>query len=762
MTNITKEILDIFETRIPDSFDKKKPIRQHQVQLALDVADFLFNKNQKVMFVEAPVGTGKSYGVLVPTLLYAKEINNEVLYGTATINLQNQLFENDTPVLSKIGVLRPGEKILAQGKNNYSCQKAFEKNIDEFNSNEQEQLQRYFTECRYGWLSELENMFPDFDRKKFTYISMGENDDLRDYYCKCKGHTHREEYKRKKYRLTITNHDQLIQSFINQKRRKSSVVKIDSSVIVIDEAHFFKENYLGRTEKNISYSKLKSAPIESDRGNYFKILNYLKGMKDRYMDVDLKIVSGGTRYNVRDNDYSLLKKLNDIINSNITKLEYEFQITGRFAKSASLDKLESLNEDLNDFLDTQQNKSWLQFDSQFSLHFISLHFNSNFNKFVADLTKQSKVIIMSGTLTTGDVEKNLEINWGMKRDQYIFRSYPSVFDYSNQAIVYVPHEFPHPNNGRHLEAVKDKIKEIVPMSQGGTLILCTSNEYVFRLSEFIKQESSIKRSLFVQGEESVPILSSKFEHDSSSILIGSGSFFTGFSVEGESLDKVILTKLPYPPREDPYIDLLSQGYDNQDKFNYFIIPSMLMKLEQGMGRLIRSRTDYGSIAITDKRALEYPTKSRIEKLGYKVTSRLSDVSEFHLQACNISEEVDEYSQSSLQLPSINSIQKSEMLIDRIDGGMKGYTHKISSNLEEKIDWLKGFYKKHKEDSKYPGKRVGAYNKLKSEREIYEAAVNFLHSKGIDYHLVFEEYPFTDDTQKETFSRISPTTSGPVI
>ena len=127
LTNITKEILDIFETRIPDSFDKKKPIRQHQVQLALDVADFLFNKNQKVMFVEAPVGTGKSFGVLVPTLLYANEINNAVLYGTATINLQNQLFENDTPVLSKIGVLRPGEKILAQGKNNYSCQKAFEK-----------------------------------------------------------------------------------------------------------------------------------------------------------------------------------------------------------------------------------------------------------------------------------------------------------------------------------------------------------------------------------------------------------------------------------------------------------------------------------------------------------------------------------------------------------------------------------------------------------------------------------------------------------
>lgn len=67
-----QEIINIFNKRLPSIF-KSKNVRINQVQMAIDVADFLFNKSQKIMFVEAPVGTGKSLGLLVPTALYLKK-----------------------------------------------------------------------------------------------------------------------------------------------------------------------------------------------------------------------------------------------------------------------------------------------------------------------------------------------------------------------------------------------------------------------------------------------------------------------------------------------------------------------------------------------------------------------------------------------------------------------------------------------------------------------------------------------------------------
>ncbi|EGO5243433.1 ATP-dependent DNA helicase, partial [Enterococcus faecalis] len=113
MKNITAEILNYFENEIPTIFNNKTSIRQHQVQMALDVADFLFNSKKQIMFLEAPVGTGKSLGVLIPSLLYTKENKNSILYATSTINLQHQIYDVDSIMLEKLKLLKTSNKILA-------------------------------------------------------------------------------------------------------------------------------------------------------------------------------------------------------------------------------------------------------------------------------------------------------------------------------------------------------------------------------------------------------------------------------------------------------------------------------------------------------------------------------------------------------------------------------------------------------------------------------------------------------------------------
>ena len=577
-----------------------------------------------------------------------------------------------------------------------------------------------------------------------------------DCYENCPGHSHRSEYKRGKYILTITNQDQLIQSFINSQTGKSPILNISDGIVIIDEAQFLKENFLGRIERKISYRQLRSVHIKNDREKFNKYLKKLKNIKNKYALNE--VASNGVRYAIKSEDLLVIKTLSEIIEKNLTQLTIEYEMNRSFHIENQLEKLELLDEDLKSFLNGYKNKSWIQFDNNLELHYTALNFNGQFVNLINTLSKTNKVIIMSGTLTTGDVDIDLQVNWGVKNGQYLYYNCPSVFNYKEQAVVYVPDNLPHPSESSHLEAIEKDIEELIPIDDGGTLILCTSNEYVSKISAYLKNRK-LDQSIFVQGEESVTIISKKFEEDVSSILVGSGSFFTGFSIQGKSLSKVILTKLPFPPKDDPYIDLISQGYDSNEKYDLFIFPAMLMKLEQGMGRLIRDRQDSGLIVIMDKRVKRNNIAEEINNFGYRIVDELNAVQHFLETPKRSSGESEIYSREKLNIPEIIC---DDLKINIVTNKVPVlYSYKPSTNLSEKIDWLKAFCKAHKDDSPHKGKRP-AYSKIQSEREIYQAAVNFLYSMGLDYRVIGDEYPFSDEEQKESFLRISPNTSGPVI
>lgn len=482
----------------------------------------------------------------------------------------------------------------------------------------------------------------------------------------------------------------------------------------------------------------------------------LKNIKNKYALNE--VASNGVRYAIKSEDLLVIKTLSEIIEKNLTQLTIEYEMNRSFHIENQLEKLELLDEDLKSFLNGYKNKSWIQFDNNLELHYTALNFNGQFVNLINTLSKTNKVIIMSGTLTTGDVDIDLQVNWGVKNGQYLYYNCPSVFNYKEQAVVYVPDNLPHPSESSHLEAIEKDIEELIPIDDGGTLILCTSNEYVSKISAYLKNRK-LDQSIFVQGEESVTIISKKFEEDVSSILVGSGSFFTGFSIQGKSLSKVILTKLPFPPKDDPYIDLISQGYDSNEKYDLFIFPAMLMKLEQGMGRLIRDRQDSGLIVIMDKRVKRNNIAEEINNFGYRIVDELNAVQHFLETPKRSSGESEIYSREKLNIPEIIC---DDLKINIVTNKVPVlYSYKPSTYLSEKIDWLKAFCKAHKDDSPHKGKRP-AYSKIQSEREIYQAAVNFLYSMGLDYRVIGDEYPFSDEEQKESFLRISPNTSGPVI
>ncbi|MED3182871.1 DEAD/DEAH box helicase [Bacillus thuringiensis] len=156
-------ILNIFEEKLTEIYKTNK-VRQSQVQMALDIAEFL-DTNKRMMIIQAPVGTGKSLAALVPTLVDSKYNllhSRYIMYTTATINLQGQLENDEIPLLRKLGFSQ--KTITAKGMTQYYCHsRANKANINSIDtvkaSKFKKILQHFFNSSKTGQRSELSSKF---------------------------------------------------------------------------------------------------------------------------------------------------------------------------------------------------------------------------------------------------------------------------------------------------------------------------------------------------------------------------------------------------------------------------------------------------------------------------------------------------------------------------------------------------------------------------------------------------------------------------
>lgn len=402
MNKEVESILDIFENKIPSLFGPNKDIRQSQIQMSLDIAEFLYDSSKNILFLEAPVGTGKSLGNLVPTILYSKNQKKRITYATSTINLQNQIFEHDSVLLERIGLIKENEKIFALGKSNYICKAVYFENRKQFLGKEKEQLEDYFKKSKHGQVSELKKMYPDFDKKKIKkYLLMSKS--KRECSIKCPGHDHRSNYMNNRNILTVTNHDQQIQTYLNSKKNRRPLLPTNPGIIIFDEAHALKENFLGRLEESISYKKINGLNVKVKRKEYEKLMKEMKNLKNKNV---LSGSASGMRHKTSKGDIDLIKNIKGVLESNLIQESLQNSPYNVNEKSS----LEEIYNQLSNFLNADKYTSWLQFDSNIELHYVSNQFDMNFKKLIADISKSNKIIFMSGTLTSNIPRKEFEVN----------------------------------------------------------------------------------------------------------------------------------------------------------------------------------------------------------------------------------------------------------------------------------------------------------------------------------------------------------------
>lgn len=225
-------------------------------------------------------------------------------------------------------------------------------------------------------------------------------------------------------------------------------------------------------------------------------------------------------------------------------------------------------------------------------------------------------VFTSATLAAGADFQHFTATLGL--DDAATLRLDSPFDYAEQARLHVPRGLPDPNDPAYSDAVADTLVPLIEASGGGAFVLCTSYRAMDRIAERLR--AALPFPLFVQGEAGKSALIEQFAKAGNGVLVATASFWEGVDVKGAALRLVAIDKLPFNQPGDPVFEarlkLIRERGGNP--FIELQLPRAITALRQGVGRLIRDRSDRGMVVLCDPRL-------RSKGYGRKVVASLPPI-----------------------------------------------------------------------------------------------------------------------------------------
>jgi ATP-dependent DNA helicase DinG len=341
-----------------------------------------------------------------------------------------------------------------------------------------------------------------------------------------------------------------------------------------------------------------------------------------------------TRFNIR-RDYRLYQLYQEAVsamNSIVHQLTIFSHMAGHTETrmiTRSMSEINDIVKVLNHLFDEANHVSWVEeHGGHYTLHSVPKTMTEILKEDLSQI--HAPIIVCSATLAPSvDGKKDFDF---VKNQLGIFNAAKckaeSPFDYKKNALIYIATDLPEPAEKElFLDAAAQRIEELLKISKGRALVLFTSHyslNYVYA-----KIEDRVSCPIYHQCQAGDVV--EKFRSNVHSVLCGTGKFWEGISIEGESLSLAIVVKLPFPA-EDPLVQAKDEDAKKrgEDPFRTVRLPLMLLKLKQGAGRLIRTTEDKGVIAILDCRAKTRRYSSEVMETlpPANVTTKLDDVKHF--------------------------------------------------------------------------------------------------------------------------------------
>jgi len=610
--------------------------REGQSAMAEAVLEAL--QNGKPLAVQAGTGLGKTFAYLVPALLFAIGEGKKVVISTATLQLQTQLIKKDIPSLEVVLRDQLSFKIaLVKGRNNYLC-------IRKITAFAQANLQiPLFRDPGDApiWTKLLDLFYEDtlvngdkdeipFRIPESLWTEVGAEAELCmrgrcPFYHDC--YFYKARQLQKEANLLITNHALFFADLAvrqeNAYQEDVESVLASYQAVIFDEAQNTEDYATDHFSSEFSYGRLLHFVLSvrnalrpggilqwPDEIDYLRIdgllevilrrsADFLFSLAEKWSDKTTRIITNEPLKEPVSPDLILLsqelKALSEIAASEEQKILLQGYMMRCQLLMAELIQCCSLTELL-------AYAYWFENPQQGELRSLRL---ACAPISLADLMGEGLFSRVPVVMTSATLASELLSRMGMVNPRYL--RIDSPFQYEKQARLYIPMDGPEPTTSRTDEFhkyVAQQIMELTSISKGRAFLLFTSYHSMEEVYQLCNEKLEEWNYLTLkQGDFRREELIKRFSEHGHAVLFAVASFWEGVDIQGEALSLVVLVKLPFAVPTEPILQARMEALQREglDPFSHYTVPQASLRLKQGFGRLIRSKTDCGVIAVLDKR-----------------------------------------------------------------------------------------------------------------------------------------------------------------
>lgn len=590
---------DVFYDILPEAGFE---LRDEQVYMAFQLEKAF--KEKKVIFAEAGVGTGKTIVYLLYAICYARYMNKPAIIACADENLIEQLVkkEGDIARLEKALDLTIDVR-LAKSRDQYLCLKKLDKSVlegapysevyDELPAfvHSDTSMQAF---SRYGDRKD----YPQLTNQQWRNIGW---DPLQDCFScdlrhRC-GQTLHRDYYRNATDLIICSHDFYMEHIWTKESRKREgqlPLLPESSSVVFDEGHLLEyasQKALTYRLSELTLETLLTKLMENDvREKTLHIIDKAIIENERFFAEITKVASknGDSEKQMLTKTPKVLaqaKTLQNLLMELEEELvfESEMYVINEYDLKIVEEYLEQITYSLSLFLKELKGIIWFEAVNEERTLVIMPRMVEDIMR--EDVFSQKKPFIFSSaTLSENGSFQYIAKSLGI--DNYLSFSVKSPFDYEEKMMIHMP-TFNHENL---LEKYKYTLEQL-RASNGKALVLFTKDEDLKQFKAF--SDGQTEFPIYFEGDAEISTLVARFQNEVDSVLCAI-HLWEGLDIPGRALENVIIFDLPFPPH-DPVFTAKREGAENP--FEEVDMPYMILRLRQGIGRLIRTHDDCGSVHV---------------------------------------------------------------------------------------------------------------------------------------------------------------------
>jgi ATP-dependent DNA helicase DinG len=591
-----EEIFDALSRTIPGY-----EYRPQQMELAENIARAF--EHERPGIFEAGTGTGKTLAALIPAALSGKR----VVVSTATISLQEQYIKKDIPTL-QTALPQPLRAALLKGRGNYVGLRRYEEHV--LSEEVDPKLIRWLDDTDDGDVGEL-----DFSPAIETWLEINSDSDdcLRN---RCKRFEECFYFRARKRAedadILVVNHALLLADAASDGN-----ILPNYDLLIIDEAHQMPEIATKAFSLNISMrglNRLASRSLKNVGAPAHLVHNMEELGADFFGRLHQASPLGRNRIRVGIEQVGELLLAINTLRDWLSCQDFESVLDVDNAREKLRVKAKALISTATRFISCLElvenpDNQWVlwtektdMYGGKLEIIAAPLHVAQMLEDKIFNKRGLQSTVWMSATLATGGEDPFAFFKQQIGAPSNVIQGQvASPFDYPRQSVMYLP-SLPEPNDPRFAITAAPEIEKILNVSNGRAFVLFTSYNTMNTIFDIL--EYKLPFECKKQGEMSRQRLIEWFKETPNAVLFGTSSFWEGVSIDGEQLSCVIIDRIPFQAPDDPVYEARCDALKEESDRHWFsdlALPHAIMRLKQGVGRLIRTRTDRGIVALLDAR-----------------------------------------------------------------------------------------------------------------------------------------------------------------